>query len=259
MFDRLQKPFLTVETGEAYQPIRISYFVQDTELLLAAFAKMSCLVKNSSAESWSWHWHHECAELHFETLESYRSNPDHPLRLGTLVLRKNSLYLTLPSYKRACLAVPFFHENFSDHMTVRSADFINKVFGVDERLPHGFSEIFKEEELDHLLNQRITDYYSVKEKCENAESAEQALALLAEYSNTEAKKRLPYAERYAFDLNNDSDLEMVFMGFYLFLRSRELVAIKRWFGETGYSLADAADYMVQEVFGDADLNMNLMK
>ena len=25
MFERLQKPFLTVETGEAYQPVRIAY------------------------------------------------------------------------------------------------------------------------------------------------------------------------------------------------------------------------------------------
>ena len=29
MFDRLQKPFLTVETGEAYQPIRLTYEIKN--------------------------------------------------------------------------------------------------------------------------------------------------------------------------------------------------------------------------------------
>jgi hypothetical protein len=29
MFERLQKPFLTVETGEAYQPLRLSFLIHD--------------------------------------------------------------------------------------------------------------------------------------------------------------------------------------------------------------------------------------
>ena len=34
MFDRLQKPFLTVETGEAYQPVRLIYNVVNRVALL---------------------------------------------------------------------------------------------------------------------------------------------------------------------------------------------------------------------------------
>ena len=256
MFDRLQKPFLTVETGEAYQPVRLTYDLRKKDELLSALEKLQCIQKNTTANSWSWYWKAECDGLHFESLTSFRKNPEHPLRLATLILRDDKFYINLPSFKRACLAVPFFSQMINDKlMEIRCADFINKVFALDERLPHGFTELFKEDEIDRILNQRIEDYNKVKEECEQAPSAEDALAILSEYSKTEAKKRLPYAERYLFDLAHQDDLEVVFLAFYIFLRGRELVAIKRWFGQAGYSLADAADETVEQVFGGLGIDI----
>jgi len=49
-------------------------------------------------------------------------------------------------------------------------------------------------------------------------------------------------------------MDVVFLGFYIFLRVRELVAIRRWFGETGYTLSDAAEETVQLVFGNMDID-----
>ena len=217
---------------------------------------MQCIQKNTSANSWSWYWKAECDDLHFESLAAFRKNPDHPVRLATLILRDNKFYINLPSFKRACLAVPFFHKTINQTlMDIHCADFVNKVFALDERLPHGFTELFKEDEIDRILNQRVEDYHLVKEKCEQASSAEDALTILSEYSMAEAKKRLPYAERYVFDLTDQDDLEVVFLAFYIFLRGRELVAIKRWFGETGYSLADAADQTVEQVFGGLGIDI----
>jgi hypothetical protein len=148
------------------------------------------------------------------------------------------------------MAVPFFHKVLSAEIAkVHLADFINKVFGLDERLPHGFTELFKEEELDRILNQRVEDYHDVKERCEHASTVEEAFTILSEYTKTEAQKRLPYAERYQFSFEGQEDPDVVFLSFYIFLRGRELVAIKRWFGQTGYTLADAADDTIDQVFG----------
>lgn len=251
MFDRLQKPFLTVETGEAYQPIRLTYDLLKPELLEAALAKIKCVHKNMTANnSWSWYWKDECDDQHFESIDSYRKKPETPLRLATLTLREGKLFINLPSFKRACMAVPFFHRSLSTEVAkIHMADFINKVFGLDERLPHGFAELFKEEELDRILNQRVEDYHSVKERCEHASTVEEAFSILSEYTKTEAQKRLPYAERYQFSFEGQDDPDVVFLSFYIFLRGRELVAIKRWFGQTGYTLADAADETIDEVFG----------
>lgn len=256
MFDRLQKPFLTVETGEAYQPVRLTYDLKEKDGLVAALEKLQCIQKNTTPNSWSWYWKAECDDVHFESLTSFRKSSEHPIRLATMVLRDDKLYVNLPSFKRACLAVPFFNKVINQQlMYIHCADFINKVFALDERLPHGFTELFKEEEIDRILNQRIEDYHHIKEKCEQAETAEEALSILSDYTHAEASKRLPYAERYVFDMGSQDDLEIVFLAFYIFLRGRELVAIKRWFGQAGYSLADAADETVEQVFGGLGIDI----
>lgn len=256
MFERLQKPFLTVETGEGYQPIRLSYEIFKRDELVAALNNLKCCEKSPSGESWTWYWRNECEDLHFESIDSFQKKEDKPLRLGNMIIRDNKLYINLASFKRACLAVPFFHKTISPKIArVRIADFINKVFGLDERLPHGFSELFKEDELDNIVHQRVSDYEKVQERCEHASTPEEALSILSEYTKKEAQKRLPYAERYEFEHPENQDADVAFLGFYIFLRGRELVAIRRWFGNAGYSLSDAADETMAQVFGNMDIDI----
>lgn len=258
MFERLQKPFLTVETGEAYQPIRLTYIIFQKDALVEKLSKLQCLEGKNSAHHWNWFWRNECDELHFESLDSYKKNPGNPLRLGTLTIKDDTLYLNLPSFKRACLAVPFFHKMLTAGLArVQKADFINKVFGLNERLPHGFSELFKEDELEKIVNQRVIDYEKVQTQIEQASTAEEAFKILSNYTKTESEKRLPYAERYEFheNIGDNMDPDVIFLGFYIFLRGRELVAIRRWFGETGYTLASAAEETISQVFGNMDIDI----
>lgn len=256
MFERLQKPFLTVETGEAYQPIRLMYELHTKDKLITALNQLKCCEKNPTSTSWNWFWRDECEDLHFESLDSFKKNPDHPIRLGTLTIKNDAFYLNLPSFKRACLAVPFFHNQIQhDTAKIDHADFINKVFGLDERLPHGFSELFKEDELEKIVEQRIHEYQIVQENIEHAKTPEEAFKILSTYTETETRKKLPYAERYSFKQNEATDMEVIFLGFYIFLRGRELVAIRRWFGETGYTLSDAAEDTVEHVFGNMNIDI----
>src|SRR3990167_3314805 len=181
MFERLQKPFLTVETGEAYQPIRLTYEIFQKDKVVAAINQLKCCEKSNNGENWNWFWRDETEDMHFESLDVYKRKAERPLRLATLIIRGNQLFINLPSFKRACLAVPFFHRMVSpDAARVRIADFINKVFGLDERLPHGFSELFKEDELDNIVHQRVSDYEKVQERCEHASTPEEALSILSE-------------------------------------------------------------------------------
>ena len=257
MFDRLQRPFLTVETGEAYQPVRLTYETHQADEFVQALENLQCIQKNSVSNSWSWYWKSECEDQHFDSVDSFRKNPDLPIRLGTLTLRDDKISFSLPSFKRACLAVPFFNRMITGQniFKIVSAYFINKVFALDERLPHGFTELFKDDELDRIMNQRIEDYHKVKTRCEQADTPEAAFQILSEYTQSEAKKRLPYAERYLFDLTGKEDMDVVFLAFYIYLRGRELVAIKRWFGQSGYTLADAADETIEQVFGGMGLDI----
>lgn len=255
MFERLQKPFLTVETGEAYQPIRVTYQLLQPDKLNDVLLSLKC-VESKQGTGWSIFWRDECSDLHFESLDSFKRDDEKPLRLATMIIKNGSLYLNLPSFKRACLLVPLLHKLISPSIIkIQKADFINKVFGLNERLPHGFTELFDEDELEKIVSQRVHDYEATQERCEHAVSAEQALKILSEYTHTESHKRLPFAERYVFHDSNESDPEVAYLGFYIFLRGRELVAIRRWFGETGYTLADAAEETMEQVFGGMDIDI----
>ena len=80
--------------------------------------------------------------------------------------------------------------------------------------------------------------------------------ILSDFTKAEAKKRLPYAERYVFEITGEEqDPDVIFLAFYIYLRGRELVAIKRWFGQTGYTLADAAEETVEQVFGGMNIDI----
>lgn len=254
MFERLQKPFLTIETGEAYQPVRITYEVLQPDVITNALNKLECL-EQKHASNWNLFWRGECNDLHFESISSYKRNTGHQLRLGSILMKEGKLYLNLPSFKRACLLVPLLHSVLGKQVKIVTADFLNKVFGLSERLPHGFAELFDENELEHIVQQRIEDYDAIQRRCENAESAETAFNILAEYTNAESHKRLPFAERYKFSDVSTLDPDVAFLGFYIFLRGRELVAIKRWFGETGYSLANAAEETIELVFGGMNIDI----
>lgn len=255
LFDRLKQPFLTVETGEAYQPIRVAYDLLQADQLNAFLNSLSCF-EPKKGSGWNIFWRDECENTHFESLDSYKKNSQNPLRLGTIIIKDNTLYLNLPSFKRACLLVPLLAKLMpSSMLKVKKADFINKVFGLSERLPHGFSELFDEDELEHIVHQRIHDYEAVQARCEHASTADEAFKILSEYTHTESHKRLPYAERYAFQDAQSDDPDVAYLGFYIFLRGRELVAIRRWFGETGYTLADAAEETIEKVFGGMHIDI----
>src|SRR3990167_8179669 len=101
MFERLQRPFLTVETGEGYQPIRLTYSILQKDQLIAAINKLKCCEKSPGGEAWTWYWRDEVNDLHFESIDSFQRNAEKPVRLGTMIIRGDKLFLNLPSFKRA--------------------------------------------------------------------------------------------------------------------------------------------------------------
>lgn len=259
MSESAQKPFLTVETGEAYQPIRLTYEILQKNTLIDTLNRLACCEDTGRKHSWNWFWRDDCEGLQFESIDAYQKNEEHPVRLGSLTIKGNSLYINLPSFKRACLALPFFYRHLPPTVvTLRHADFINKVFGLDERLPRGFAEIFNDTELQDIVDQRVADFEKTQHQCEHAESAEDAFRILETYAQKETKKKLPFAERHVFldsPPTATDDPDGLFLGFYIFLRSRELVAIRRWYGNANYSLADAAEESMEKVFGEMNIDI----
>lgn len=259
MAERPQMPFQTVETGEAYQPIRMRYDIfQANELENLLNNNLKCCTKSKNNYAWDLIWRDECNALHFESLESFKKDPKKPVKLASLIIKDDALYVHIGSFKRACLLAPLLHKLIDPKLArIHVVDFMNKVFGIDQSLPTGFDNSLDEGELEKAVKARISDYAALQKKCEKAESAEEAYKLLQNYTDKEARKALPYVERYVFseDQFEGDDIDVMFLGFYIFLRGRELVAIRRWFGQAEYTLADAAEETIEQVFGGMDIDI----
>src|SRR5262249_17424989 len=142
-----------------------AYDILQPEKLADVIKNIKCIeIKDPKHKnSWNIFWRGECDDVHFESIDSYKKNPQTPLRLGTFILRDSTFYLNLPSFKRACLLIPILHKLIDPSIIkIQKADFINKVFGLNERLPHGFAELFDEDELERIVHQRIHDYEEVQ-------------------------------------------------------------------------------------------------
>jgi len=249
----MPKAFRTVETGEAYQPIRIAYIIQQQDKLIERLNTIACCKKRDNGNVWDWFWSDECDDLDFRSIDNYQKNPMQPPRLGIFTIRDEILYLNLPSFKRACLGVKFFYQILDPTLvTTHRATFINKVFGLDEHLPQNFSEFFQDDFSEELAYYRLDAYEKVQERVGSAANADEKVQIMSEYTNSESRKPLPFTETYLFALTKTNDPDLVFLGFYIYLRGRELVAIRRWFGATEYTLADAAEETVREVYADSD-------
>lgn len=246
-------PFLTVDTGEVYQPIRLTFKIKNLVLLEEQIDDLAC-IKKINHNTWYWLWCNETAELPFASISNF--NQSGAMKIATLLRFGDLLYLNLQSFKRACLAIPFFHNIFNEKSAcLLYADFINKVYAYNEQKIEDFSSLFSEQELQTALQQKLHDYQQMQQKCEHASDISQALEIVKSYAALENKKLVSSVERYEFNFKNCTDLSIVFLSFYVFIRSRELAAIKRWFGVTDYSLSNAVDEAMEQIFGDLGIDL----
>lgn len=253
MFEHTADSFLTIETGEAYQPVRLTYLIKDKDNLLEKLNKLKCIEKDPTENTWIWYWKNESETLNFQSIDSFQNQSDNPVRLATLSIQQNLLHIHLPSFKRACMAVPFFYREFDKSCEIQHADFLNKIFKNESGVPSKLDNLFKDNELKQSAHKRVAIYEEIEKQCESNLSMSDALDLMSDVIKNEAKWKLPQIERFIFDFSEEKNPKIVFLAFYLFMRSRELVLIKQITGHSKYKLVDAANEIMQETFG-IDIN-----
>ncbi len=249
MQGKIKDSILQVETGDVYQPVRLTYFIHDPQKLISTLDQLKCLEQDSSHTVWTWYWKNECADLRFDSA-NISQETNHTIRLGTLNIKGNQLFIHLPSFKRACLAASFFHRILNQNICViQHADFINKLFTKNESLPRKLNNLFNDVDLSTASNARVAIYKQVENQCQSMLSTEEALNMITDVLNNEKKWELPHVERYSFEFSTEENPQVIFMAFYLFMRSRELVLLNRAAGKFSYQLADAANETIEHTFG----------
>ncbi|MDR3476424.1 MAG: hypothetical protein P4M14_00150 [Gammaproteobacteria bacterium] len=249
------KRFLTNETGEIYQLVRLTYPITHLKKLMQALGQLACIREEIKGRLWAWYWDHECADMRFQSNDGFEKTTMHPIRLATLSIKENQLYIHLSSFKRACMAVPFFHQILNQ--TISHADFINKIFAPEETLPIHLNKIFKNEELNQSACKRTDLYAQIEKQYEGNLTTQEALDIMNDVVRNENKWEMPYVERYIFQWLPEENPQVIFMAFYLFMRSRELVAMKSAAGQPLYRLSDVVNETLEQAFGAKLQDKNL--
>jgi hypothetical protein len=240
-----EKTILATLTGEPFQPVRLHYNMFNQKALLRAFQKLRCLDRDPTRQRWVWLYDFEARNLLFQ--QSYAQIPrrHHPIVIGTFVLRSNGkLVLDLRSCERAVLAIPFFDRHIPRRAAqVTEAEVVNRLFpGEDSKLSP--EQIFDRQETvacDPNASSR-----AIAELTANVQDPQEKIRIASEYTDARTKQPLPEIERFPFYFYEEG-----IQAFKLTLKMRQLVAYQHWLGNTGYSMYDLIQEMVQKMSSDS--------
>jgi hypothetical protein len=234
-----EKTVLGTITGERFQPVRLHYRVSDHAGLLRALKKLRCVDEDPPRQRRVWLYDHEARKLQFE--RSYAQIPKHlhPIVIGSLFLRRNDeMLLDLRSCERALLAVPFFDKHLPRKVArVTEAEVVNKLFEAT-----GNESLSPDSLFDRQVSPPCDPEAALKrilELAEQVQDPQERLRIAQEEVEARAKQPLPEIERVPLHYYEEG-----LGGFTLTLRTRQIVALKHWLGDTAYSMFDAIRSML---------------
>jgi hypothetical protein len=232
---------LATMTGEHFQPVRLHYKVLDQPGLQRAFKKLRCLDYDRTQQRWAWLYDHEAKRLRFK--QSYSKIPElmHPIVIGSFFPRSgDQLLLDLRSCERAILAIPFFDKHLPRSVVrVTEAEVVNRLFSGENQT------LTPDRLFDRQANTFIgplADVQRLNDLIAGIQDPQERLKVLMEDIESGSKQPLPEIERFPIHFYEDG-----IGGFAMTLRSRQLVALQHWLGNTAYTLMDAIRASVQSM------------
>jgi hypothetical protein len=228
------KALLATMTGEAFQPVRLHYKVLDHPGLLRAFEKLRCIETDPQKQRWVWLYNHEAKKLHLPKAYSEIPADAHPIVIGSFFERPgDKLILDLRSCERALLAIPFFDKHLPRRVVkVTDAEVVNKLFAVAGNEMLTPDRIFDTQPSTYVdpaaVQQRLMELAA------QARDPQEKIRIVMEGMEAHSKRPLADIERIPVHYYEDG-----IGGFQLALRTRQIVAMQHWQGNTSYTLMNA--------------------
>jgi hypothetical protein len=232
--DMTEKKVLVTHTGEYLQPVRLHYRVYDHKGLLHAFRSLRCVAQDPTQKRWVWLYDHEASDLKFQVPRSQLPLQQGPVIIGSLWPRgKDRLDLDLRSCERAALAVPFFDRHIPRKVArVTSAEIVTHLFTSEDM------SLTPEAIFDRAASTPPPDAETItKELLEltaNVRDPEERARIGMEYVELLTKTHSAEVEQVPLHFYEDG-----LSGFELALKTRQIVALRRFQGNTAYTIHDA--------------------
>ncbi len=234
-------------TGEHFQPVRLHYRVLNHPGLLRAFEKLRCLEYDAPRKRWVWLYDHEAKKLRFQ--RSYAQFPKElrPIVIGAFFLRtEKTLLLDLRSCERALLAIPFFDTQLPRKLIeLGDAEIVNRLFPLTKTNQQLTPDALFDAQIGTGIDLAALVQRLAKKAADIADPEEKRKMILEDFKDftSRAEEPLPQIERLPVHYAEDG-----IAGFKLALQVRQIVAMQHWLGNHGYTLSDAIESLIHNVF-----------
>ena len=241
IFDRQPEPYLTTVTGEAYQPARIYYQVNQKNAVLGRFRRLRCIEGDRDFKRWNWLYREEARELKFA--KTYRDipKPERPAILGYLTFKGDrELVLDVCSLESVVKAVAFFDRKINWRLaTVSKLKIVNRFFPVTEDTAaiSKHHELYFNRQQAVSSRQKMAELEKMLEDCQRQEERERVFKLM----ERQMKQPLPEVEDLETSFYEDG-IEFLQMA----LQMRLAEAREHWQGNKNFSQFDLLEMMIEQ-------------
>lgn len=238
----MKDQYQIVETGEPYQPVRLSFTVCDKHALTSVLDQIDCFIAESTPQTWKWQRIKEAQHLQLLGEMHLESNTLPAINLGLINMADEyQFYIHLPSFERAYLALPYLYRWLNLAITTLNyADLANHFTNVKTPILENYDSLFQKHDLSKQLKQGQVRNASKMDLLKSA-SEESMFQQLNQQADVIYQQPFLKVERYLLDLdgrNKQIDQAKMLL-FTNALMLREAIARKHWFGEKNYGWRQA--------------------
>ena len=219
--------WLTLVTGEPYQPARLYYqLVGKVDDLRDRFSQLDCIVPGNRKGQWLWQFEAEAKRLRFERLYRQLKLEERPVTLGQFEISAEQVTLTVLSFDRLLQAVPFWDRHISrEIMQARKMHLVNHFFSSgDVKQPLQYKAVEQLLEGDHVGRSRADEVLAkVEELATLGSDATERMLEITNFLEAVGQEPRPEVEELPVNFYEDGiiSLEMI-------LNTRRKEALDSW-------------------------------
>ena len=226
-------------TDELYQPMRLYYIVHKKEQLITCFQNMKCFNYDEKLNDWVVEYSHEAAHIGLKVKPNQVPKEAQPLIIATLYIdNETTMLVDVRSIERATKLIEFINQHIPKAIAeITHAAIYNKLITVssDEKREEvrniDHDEIFSQGNVFVVDPEKtMREAKAIAKKYKNKD---EGLSAMMQKTQDDAKKPLPLVEKFPVYYYEEG-----IESFSMTCLMRQMIAMKHYFGDVGYSFYD---------------------
>ncbi len=220
-------PWLTLVTGEPYQPARVYYqLLGEVSAFRDRLQQLDCIVPGNRKGQWLWQFEAEAERLRFERIYRQLTPEERPVTLGQFEIFDNGVTLTVLSFDRLLQAIPFFDRHIDREIAkATKMHLVNYFFSPGEvEQPLRYKHVEKLLEGSHIKASRADEVLAkVEELATLGSDATERMLEITSFLEAVAQEPRPEVEELPINFYEDGIISME-----MILNTRRKEAMDSW-------------------------------